>query len=83
MMKVAAGFYCPSRGFYFLHFIPVDQVETWLLSTDCDMLSSDAFNWDGDRVPIDQLSPTIIHLHALDKTFNRVCGWNGRGIVAR
>ena len=77
-MRVAAGFHHPRLGFYFLHLIPIDEAEHWLLATDCDLLSSDVFEWNGELIPVHELSPTLIHLHSLDKAFNRVCGFNGR-----
>lgn len=78
MMNVSVGFYHPRLGYYALDFIPIDQVETWLLSIDCDMLGSDVFNFEGELIPIGELTPIVLHLHALDKAFNRMAGFKGR-----
>ena len=77
-MRLAAGYHHPTKGFYFLHFLPLDHVEEWLQCADFDFLGNDVFNWDGDLIPITELSPTVIHLFSLDKLFNRLCPVNGR-----
>lgn len=78
MMRVAAGLYHGRLGFHFLHYIPIEDAENWLLATDCDLLGNDVFDFDGELVPVGELNPTIIHLHSLDKAFNRECGFKGR-----
>ena len=77
-MRVCAGLYHPDRGFRHFHFIDVERASEWLLCMDCDLLSSDVVDWDGDLVPVHEISPMIIHLHSLDKSLNRACGFDGR-----
>lgn len=80
LMKVVAGLYHARLGFKALHYIDTDDAERWLLSIDCDLYASTMFDWDGELIPNDELSPTLTYSHGLDRALNRVCGPYRRGI---
>lgn len=78
MMNVSAGLFHHRLGFYFLHYIDVEYSSEWLLTTDCDLLGSDVFDFNGETVPVEELCPMVLHVHGLDKALNRLCGLYGR-----
>ncbi len=78
MMRVSVGLHHSTKGFYFLGFIESGEVEEWLLTIDLAMMTNNVFEWDGDLIPVNELNPTVIHLHSLDRAFNAHARFMGR-----
>lgn len=78
LMRVSAGLFHHRLGFYFLEFLEARDLEEWLLSIDLDLMTNDEFDWNGESIPVDELNPTVIHLHTLDRAFNAHTRFFGR-----